>query len=100
MIKNHKCFLVIVPYKTKETLLSIIETHVPKLANVKIIYNGWASYDNLPKLGYKHSTVVHKTEFVNSLGEHTNSVESVWSQLKNWFRGMHGVEPKHYNSHF
>ena len=93
--KNHKCFLVMVPNRTKETLLSIIETHVPKSANIKIISDGWASYESLTQLAYKHSTVVHKTEFLNSLGEHTNSIESVWSQLKNWFRGMHGVDPKY-----
>ena len=40
---------------------------------------------------YKHSVVVHSEEFVNSEGEHTNSVESVWSQAKCWIRSMHGV---------
>ena len=31
-----------VPNRTKETLLSIIETLVPKSANIKIISDGWA----------------------------------------------------------
>ena len=43
-------------------------------------------------MGYQHAVVIHKEEFVNSEGEHTNSVESVWSQVKAWISSMHGVK--------
>ena len=43
--------------------------------------------------------VIHKDCFVNEEGEHTNSVESVWSQLKNWWSFMHGVRRDHYQSY-
>ena len=51
--------------RTKETLFSIIETHAPISANVKMISYGWASYET--QLGDKHSTVVHKNELVTAL---------------------------------
>ena len=93
--KSHKCALFWVNQRDRATLSPLIETHVPKTASVKIVSDGWASYEHLSSLGYKHSVVVHKDEFVNSEGEHTNSVESVWSQLKNWIRSMHGMSFSH-----
>ena len=86
------CKLSIVPDRTKKTLLPSIQKHVPNTDNQdQIISDGWKPYEDIPKLGYKHSTVIHKEEFVTADGKNTNSVESVWSQLKCWFRSMHGV---------
>ena len=42
--------------------------------------------------GYDHSVVIHKEEFVNKQGDHINSIESLWSQLKLCFFGIHGVK--------
>ena len=70
-----------VTFPDQETRLSKIEKHVPKSSNVRIVSDGWASYNSLSSRGYTHSVVVHKEEFVNSEEYHTNSVESVWSQL-------------------
>ena len=88
---SHNCWMEVVKDRTAETLCNIIERHIPKTNNLKIISDGWASYSKLTEMGYKHSVVIHSEEFVNSEGEHTNSVESVWSQAKCWIRSMHGV---------
>ena len=82
------------------TLLKIITDHVPKTANVKIVSDGWASYNKLKNLGYDHCVVVHKETFVNEDGHHTNSIESIWSQVKCWFSFMHGVRDKHFDHGF
>ena len=91
----HKCSLHIVEDRTQETLCGIIKRHVPTTGKVKIISDGWASYATLNEMGYEHSAVVHKEEFVNSKGDHTNSIESVWSQMKLWIKNMHGVKREH-----
>ena len=44
---------------------------------INLLDEEWIDWINWVTTSYKHSTVVQKTEFVNSLGEHTNSVESV-----------------------
>ena len=82
--KNHKCYLELVESRDQATLLPIIERCVPKTSNIKIVSDGWASYSSLADRGYQHSVVIHKEEFVNAQGEHTNSVESLWSQLECW----------------
>ena len=40
--------------------------------------------NRLEEQGYRHAVVIHKDEFVNKEGYHTNSVESIWSQFKTW----------------
>ena len=89
---------VLVPFYP---LLPLIQKYVPNVENQdRIISDGWKPYADLSKLGYDHSVVCHKDEFVNSEGKHTNSVESVWSELKCWFRNMHGVLPQKYPGYF
>ena len=90
--KSHKCMLCVVHDRSAETLCKIIEQHVSRSAHITIVSDGWASYNTLKERGYKHSVVIHKEEFVNAEGKHTNSVESVWSQVKNWIKSMHGVK--------
>ena len=77
--------------RDEETLMALILKHLVKSSIMKMISDGWASYKNLKDMGYIHSVVIHKEEFVNAEGDHTNSIESVWSQLKNWISSMHGV---------
>ena len=49
---------------------------------MKIISDGWSAYSKLEAAGYTHFVVIHKEEFNNKAGDTTNSIESVWSQLK------------------
>ena len=95
--KKHKCHMEIVDSRDETTLLNIIEKHVSKRSNVRIVSDGWASYGKLQELGYQHSVVIHAEEFVNSEGYHTNSIESVWSQMKIWMNSMHGLNGNHFD---
>ena len=69
--------------------------HVPTTTLVKIVSDGWAAYNKLTEMGYQHCTVIH--DVVNAGGEHNNSVESLWSQVKMWFASMHGVHEAHFD---
>ena len=42
----------------------------------------WKAYIDLEEKGYKHRTVNHSKEFVNSEGFHTNKIEGHWRQAK------------------
>ena len=96
---EHKVFVKMVEKRDRATLEDIIMDHVEPSTEIRIISDGWAAYSKLSEAGYKHEVVVHEQEFVNEDGFHTNSVESVWSQIKVWFSGMHGVQKKWYNSY-
>ena len=93
--KSHKVMLKWVDRRDKSTLIPLIKEHAPPSAQIKIISDGWASYEDLAAQGYDHAVVIHKETFVNETGDHTNSIESVWSQLKNWIRSMHGLKYEH-----
>ena len=89
---QHKCFLVPVENRNEKTLLGLIKKHIDTECRMQVISDGWPAYNNLQAAGYQHSVVIHKNEFVNSAGDHTNSIESIWSQFKNWINSMHGVK--------
>lgn len=67
---------------TEETLLPIIREKIPKGST--IVSDGWHSYENLEKYGYKHVVVNHEAEF-----KRTNEIEACWSHLKRNFRKMY-----------
>ena len=90
--EEHLCYITRVEKRDKKTLIPIITCHADPSSKLKIISDGWLAYKDLQRLGYDHSVVIHKEEFVNKQGDHTNSIESLWSQLKSWFSGMHGVK--------
>ena len=90
--KEHLRYITRVEKRDKKTLILIITGHADPSSKLKIISDGWFAYKDLQRLGYNHSVVIHKEEFVNKQGDHTNSIESLWSQLKLWFSGMPGVK--------
>ena len=96
---SHKVYVELVAKRDKDTLEDLIIKHVEKTTELRIVSDGWAAYSKLQELGYKHETVVHEPEFVNEDGYHTNSIESIWSQIKVWFSSMHGVQKKWYRSY-
>ena len=97
--QQHKCHIEFVPKRDATTLETIIVKHVSPDTNSRIVSDGWSSYSKLKTLGYKHEIVIHEKEFVNEDGFHTNSIESIWSQLKNWMAAMHGVKRTVYHSY-
>ena len=73
---------------TKESTLSKIIKDVVARGS-KIMTDESLSYKNLAKHGFDHQTVNHsKGQYVNG-DIHTNSVESLWSKLKNTLWGIH-----------
>ena len=99
----HKCLIVPVASRDEKTLGDIIKKHVDNSCSMKIVSDGWASYRKIKEWGYDHSVVIHKSEFKNSAGDHTKSLESIWSQLKTWIDSMHGLKADcydHYISEF
>ena len=97
--EKHVCFVTPVERRDESTLLTIIKSRVVHPENLEIVSDCWKSYKNLPESGFSHSVVIHKVEFVHEDGRHNNSVESIWSQLKNWFRSMHGVNANNFESY-
>ncbi len=87
--KGTKCVMKVVDNTQKSTLLPIIEQYVPKSAH--IFHDGHASYQNLQKIGYSHSTVNHSVEFVAPDGSHTNTIEGLWGLTKQRIARMHGL---------
>ena len=96
---QHKCLLVPVEKRDEKTLMRIILDHVDRSCHMRIVSDGWAAYNKLKEAGYQHSVVIHKTEFVNREGHHTNSIESVWSQFKSWIVSMHGLRHGTYDEY-
>ena len=96
---THKCYLQIVKKRDRATLMEIIKKKVKPNSNMLIVSDGWSSYKTLQDEGYSHSVVVHKDEFVNSDGYHTNSIESIWAQFKTWINSMHGVRSNLYGNY-
>ena len=50
-----------------------------------------------PPIINSQKCAINQHEFVNAGGEHTSSVESLWSQVKMWFASMHGVREAHFD---
>lgn len=83
------CHLQLVPNRTRDVLLPIIELHVVRDS---IIHTDEAPvYRILSQRGYEHYTVCHKETYVAPDGTHTNLIESVWAQVKQVFKEKRGV---------
>lgn len=78
---HSKVFMVPVSNRKQTTLLPIIEKWIAKGS---IIHSDcWKSYHKLSSMGYKHLTVNHSKEFVNTkTGACTNGIESDWRHAK------------------
>ena len=47
--EKHKCMLIVVEDRTAETLLGLIQRHVPITSHIRVVSDGWASYSQLNK---------------------------------------------------
>ncbi len=82
-----RCFSVV--DRSSEVLISIINDHVP--IGSHIYTDGWASYIQLPRLGFTHTIVNHREGF--GYGDNTtNHIESLWSELKNLTNHDKGIK--------
>jgi hypothetical protein len=57
-----------------------------------LVSDGYQSYVLAAReLGLTHLIVNHSNGFVNAEGDHTNSIENLWSHLKSNLKTKHGV---------
>ena len=84
------CFIVLVYDRSEAHLTSLIRSRVAP--GTHIITDGWAAYQNLSSMGYRHSVVIHEENFVSPVdGDvHTQTIESTWCSLKRFIRA-HGT---------
>ena len=76
-----KTFLVPVPDRTADTLMTIIRDCIEP--GTTVISDSWAAYRDLGAQGYTHHTGNHSIQFVNpKTGAHTNTIESTWRSIK------------------
>lgn len=80
-----KVFLAMVPDRTAETLLDVIQQRI--LPGTTIVSDCWRSYFHIGSFGYTHLTVNHSVNFVDPLvpEAHTQNIECTWRWVKNGF---------------
>jgi transposase-like protein len=77
---SDETFLVPVPDRTADTLMTIIRDRIEPGTTVS---DSWPAYRNLDAQGYTHRTVNHSIQFVNPhTGAHTNTIEGTWRSVK------------------
>lgn len=86
-----KVHIELVPNRTRDTLLPIIEMHV--LPETVIHTDEAPVYRILSQRGraFEHYSVKHKETYVAPDGTHTNGIENIWTHLKNSLKQKHGV---------
>eukprot|EP00794_Sanderia_malayensis_P000095 gene95-701_t len=82
-------YLQFVDHRDEATLFPIIQQYV--IPGTTINSDGWATYQNLPRLGYQHDVVIHQLHFVNPvMGVHINGVEAYWARAKQKIKAVYG----------
>jgi transposase-like protein len=79
---SRKTYFVPVESRSKEVLLSIIQSRIEKGAIIH--HDDWSAYRNLSQCGYEDDVVVHTREFKSVSGTCTNTVEGnnyVWTMI-------------------
>jgi transposase-like protein len=76
----------LVPNRSEATLLDVITRRIAP--GTRIISDMWASYRNLSRHGYDHSTVNHSRYFVSpdDSSVHTNTIEGRWKHTKHFLK--------------
>ena len=93
-------YMEIVPDRTAQTLLPIIQRHIHP--GTIIHSDQWRAYSNvggLPNVS-GHETVNHSLHFVDPVtGVHTQAIESYWNRTKIKLKKMKGVSENQLPSH-
>ena len=79
---ERRVFLSVVPDRSAETLLTLIERHV--LPGSIVYSDMWAAHNGIEdQLALRHMTVNHSVSFVDpDTGVHTNTIEGLWNGIK------------------
>ena len=83
--ESGRTFLVPVPYRTADTLMTVIDAWIE--LGTTVISDGWVAYRYLDAQGYTHRTV-----------NHTNTIESKWGHVKAYLKSYN--RPDDYIYHF
>lgn len=73
-------FMVPVEKRDSAALLAVIEKWI--LPGSTIVSNGWTTYSNLAKFGYKQEIVDHRILFIDKKGKQTNRIKGDWAEVK------------------
>lgn len=99
--ESNKAFIVQVPDRTAETLITIIKNNI-EVGSI-IVSDCWRGYQtrDLEAAGYTHLTVNHTYNFVDpETGAHTQHIERMWGSVK-WRNKKHrGTVRHHLQSYF
>ncbi len=90
--ENKQRFAFLVPNRTKDTLLPIINNYIKP--GTRIISDGWRAYQSLASNpNYQFGWVNHTTNFVdpNDRTVHTQNVERMWRPFKDANRQRYGT---------
>jgi transposase-like protein len=98
--RGGKAIVEIIPNVQARTLLPIITEHIPTAEGTTIYTDEMPSYNRLGNMGFNHETVNHAAkEYVNGTA-HTNTVDGLWSIVKNGITGANRhVSPQHLQSY-
>jgi len=85
--------LQVIPNRKQETLEPMVLDNVQTKAEVRT--DGWTGYDNLRKLGYRHTAVPVRGDQAKT-DQHLPMIHIVFGNLDAWLLGTHhGVSPTH-----
>lgn len=89
------CFLVPVAARNKETLTSLIETHIRPGST--IVSDCWKAYCSLEDDGWEHFRINHSIQFVDPDYPfiHTQNIERLWRDVRGSIP-RYGVKDEHF----
>lgn len=94
--RGGKAVIQVVPDVKAQTLLPIIQEHVPAIPGTIIYTDEMPSYNRLTSLGYAHDTVQHAAKEYVRGAVHTQTIDALWSNIKRGIDGVnHAVSPKY-----
>lgn len=94
--RKGKAVATVVSDVKANTLLPIIQEHIPAVPGTVIYTDEMLSYNRLTSLGYAHDTVQHSAKEYVRGAVHTNTIDGLWSNVKRGIDGVnHAVSPKY-----
>ncbi|EFO98318.1 hypothetical protein CRE_20983 [Caenorhabditis remanei] len=90
---SRRSFMGIVPDRSARTLLPILKRHVDSRST--IISDQWKSYATIKNHFQRHETINHSNQFQrfadDGLDVNTNSIEALWTRLKDPLKKANGT---------
>jgi len=87
--KSKKFFIIPLKERTESVLIPLMRKHIKIYSTIysdsfAVYVNNKRKESKLAKYGFIHKFINHKIEFVSQISQeiHTNSIESLWNQIK------------------